>query len=214
VPADSNSLQQQSLWTLEDDFEGRSTDTQQQEQAPAEEPPLVGRPPSGDERNGQPEGDLAFDGQGTYTYTGYVLDGGRFVRKTCTLSCDELGVYPTESRERVCAMVDRVGRDPVRQEEVRRFGKRAWHCPYRPEDAAVQGLDYIFGHDAGRVAACYPYVAGFYASDAAAADRWTLACYDAYRAFVLQHERAALLRLLAEAEVPLALFGLDPDEQV
>ena len=56
-----------------------------------------------------------------------------------------------------------------RQAEIRRYGKRAWHSPYRPEDAAMQGLDWIFRHDAELVWACYPYVTGFYAADAATA---------------------------------------------
>ncbi len=29
----------------------------------------------------QPEGEVAFDGQHTYTYTGYVLEGARYVQK-------------------------------------------------------------------------------------------------------------------------------------
>jgi len=182
--------------------------------ARADELPVEEKPPLGDERNGQPEGDLAFDGQSTYTYTGYVLEDGQYVQRSFRFTCEELDIYPSEELGRVCAMVDRVGRDEKRQAEIKRFGRRAWHSPYQPSEAAVQGLDYIFRHDVGRVRACLSYVQGFYQKDAAAADRWTMACYDAYRAFALHQEREPLLRLLAEVEVPLALLGLDTDKQV
>ena len=149
----------------------------------------------------QPAGELTFDGH-TYHYRGYVLEGSRYVRKTSSFTCDEVYIYPSEPVWRVCAMVDSVGRDAARQAEIRRYGKRAWHSPYRPQDAAIQGLDWIFRHDAELVWACYPYVTGFYAADAATADRWTRAMYDAYKAFALHHEREALLRLLQEVGIP------------
>ena len=215
MPADSDGLTQRSLWTLEDDFEGRSTETHEpQEETPAAEPPVVRKPEAFDDRNGQPEGEIAFDGQGTYTYTGYVLDGGAYVQRRCTFTADELDIYPSEPLWRVCAMVDSVGRDPVRQAEIKRYGKRPWHTPYRPQAAAMQGLDWIFRHDVELICTCLPYVAGFYAGDAAAADRWTRGMYDAYEAFALYKEREALLRLLAEAEIPASLLGLGPDGQV
>lgn len=150
----------------------------------------------------QPQGDIASDDQGSYTYTGYVLDGGVYMRRQFRFTADELDIFPDEPLARVCAMVDHVGRDERRQAEIKRYGKRAWHSPYRPEDAATQGLDYIFRHDVELVAACLPCVRGFYAADPAQADRWTAACYAAYRAFVLRHERASLLHLLAEAGIP------------
>lgn len=214
MPADSDGLQQTSLWTLEDDFEGRSTQTALPEEAPAVDLPVAASPPAQDERNEQPPGEIDFDGQGTYTYTGYVLEAGVYVSKACSFTADELGIYPSEPLWRVCAMVDRVGRDEARQAEIKRFGKRIWHSPYRPQDAAMQGLDWIFRHDVDLVAACYLYAVGFYAADAAQADRWTVACYAAYRAYALRNEREALLRLLAEAEIPPSALGLDPDRQV
>lgn len=161
----------------------------------------------------QPEGEIAFDGH-TYSYRGYVLEGGAYVRKTFRFTCDELDIYPSEPLWRVRAMVDAVGRDEGRQAEIRRYGKRAWHSPYRTQDAAAQGLDYILRHDVDLVAACYPYAEGFYAGDAAAADRWTMACYDAYKAFVRRGEREALLRLLTETGIPTSALVLDPDERV
>jgi len=215
VPADSDGLlHQTSLWTLEDDFEGVSAQQPPPKEAPpAQSLPVADKPGASDERNGQPEGSIAFDGQGTYTYTGYVLEGGAYVRKTVSFTCDEVYIYPSEPVWRVCAMVDSVGRDAARQAEIKRYGKRAWHSPYRPEDAAMQGLDWIFRHDVELVWACYPYALGFYAADAATADRWTRAMYAAYKAYALHHEREALLRLLAEAEIPASLLGLDPDSQ-
>jgi hypothetical protein len=215
VPADSDGLHQTSLWTLEDDFEGVSTQAgQPSKQAPAEEElPAADKPEAFDERRGQPEGEIAFDGSRTYSYMGYVLEGGAYVRKSARFTCDELDIYPSEPLWRVCASVDAVGRDAGRQAEIKRYGRRAWHSPYRQQDAPMQGLDWVFRHDVDLVAACYPYVTGFYAADAASADRWTRAMYDAYKAFALHKERAALLRLLAEAEIPASLMGLDPDEQ-
>ncbi len=195
-------------------MEGRSADAQRQEESPAEDLPVAARPEAFDERNGQPEGEVAFDGQSTYTYTGYVLEDGQYVRRSFRFTCDELDIYPSEPPWRVCAMVDRVGRDEKRQAEIKRYGKRAWHSPYRQEEAAMQGLDYIFRHDADLVWACLPYVQGFYQKDAAAADRWTMACYDAYRAFALYQQREPLLRLLAEATIPPSVLGLFPDAQV
>jgi len=214
VPADSDGLQRTSLWTLEDDFEGVSTQSEQPKAAPAEQLPVVAKPEAFDERKGQPPGEIAFDGSRTYSYTGYVLEGGAYVRKSARFTCDELDIYPSEPLWRVCASVDAVGRDSGRQAEIKRYGKRTWHSPYRQQDAAMQGLDWIFRHDVELVWACSPYVEGFYAGDAASADRWTMACYDAYQAFVLHQQRATLLRLLAEAEIPTSILGLDPASQV
>jgi hypothetical protein len=149
----------------------------------------------------QPEGEITFDSL-TYSYRGYVLEGGAYVRRTFTFTPDEVYIYPSEPLWRVRAMVDSVGRDAGRQAEIKRYGKRAWHSPYRPQDAAMQGLDWVFRHDVERVSACYPYATGFYAADAAEADRWTVAMYDAYKAFALHKERAALLRLLQEVGIP------------
>jgi len=150
----------------------------------------------------QPPGEIAFDGSRTYSYTGYVLEDGAYVRKRARFTCDELDIYPSEPLWRVCASVDAVGRDEGRQAEIKRYGKRAWHSPYRQQDAAMQGLDWIFRHDVELVWACSPYVVGFYAGDAATADRWTRAMYDAYQAFVLHRQRETLLRLLQEVGIP------------
>jgi len=150
----------------------------------------------------QPEGEITFDGQGTYTYTGYVLEGGVYVQRRFTFTPDELDISPSESLWRVCAMVDSVGRDPVRQAEIKRYGKRTWHTPYRPQTAAMQGLDWIFRHDVELVCACLPYVEALYGADAAFADRWTVGMYEAYRAFALHRQHAPLLRLLQEAGIP------------
>lgn len=149
----------------------------------------------------QPEGELTFDGH-TYFYRGYVLEAGAYVRKTCSFTCDELDIYPGEPLRCVCAMVDCVGRDAGRQAEIRRFGKRVWHSPYRPEGAAGQGLDYIFRHDVSLVVACHPYVTGLYAAEPDRADRWTVAMYTAYRAYALYRESEDVVCLLQDAGIP------------
>nr|MBF6592324.1 hypothetical protein [Ktedonobacterales bacterium] len=94
----------------------------------------------------QPEGRIEYDGA-RYRYHGFILTDGVFVPKHCAFTPDEAGVLPGCDPDRVRAMLDCVGRDAKRQEEIRRFGMLAWHSPYRPESAAEQALDYIFRHD-------------------------------------------------------------------
>jgi hypothetical protein len=223
VTVNRKELQQNQLWTLEDDFEGRSTPsavTQQEQQAQATpdadqkvvrgaEPAVVEQPAEAERQPEQPSSEISFDGV-KYTYTGYVLgEDGQYQRVTVSFTCAEIDVYPSEDPERVRAMVDAVGRDAGRQAEIKRFGKRVWHTPYRSQVVALQGLDYVLRHDVDLVAACYPHVVGFYAADAASADRWTMAMYDAYKAFVRRGEREALLRLLAEAGIPPATLHIE-----
>lgn len=212
MPVDPKDLQQNTLWTLEDDFEGISTQNSGRkvpEIAREEHSAGWGAEIVVEERQAQPESEIAFDGECAYTYTGYVLEEGQYRRVTASFTCAEIGVYPQEDPARVRAMVDAVGLDAGRQEEIKRYGKRVWHTPYRPQDAALQGLDYVFRHDVDLVAACYPYALPFYADDAATADRWTEQMYNAYKAFALRGEREALLRLLAEAGISPAALAFD-----
>jgi len=206
VPGELNGLQRTSLWGLEDDgAEGATRVTEAAQVAVSHA--------IGGQRLEQPPGEIDSDGTvGTYSYTGYVLEGRGYVRKTLRFTCEEAGVYASEPSWRVCAMLDLVGRDEARQEEIRKFGKRVWHSPYRPEGAALQGLDYIFRHDVELVSACHPSAVPFYAAERERVDRWTGAMYDAYKAYLLLREGAALRRLLAEAAIPPALMGINDEE--
>ena len=215
MPANEDGLQQTTLWTLEDDFEGRSTPGADRSQRAnghdqASIPVALDAAAVREERNEQPPGELGFDGH-TYTYTGYVLEEGRYVRRQARFTPDELDIYASEPLWRVCASVDRAGRDAGRQAEIRRFGKRVWHSPYRQQDVSLQGLDYIFRHDVDKVAACYPYAVALYGGDAALADRWTAAMFDAYKSYALHGSRQPLCRLLGEADIPLAILGIGSD---
>ena len=160
----------------------------------------------------EPRGEITFDGQ-AYSYTGYVLEEGRYARRQARFTPDELDIYPSEPLWRVCAMVDSVGRDGRRQAEIKRYGRRVWHSCYRPQDAAMQGLDYVFRHDVDLLLGCYPYVLPLYAADAASADRWTVAMYDAYRLYALHGSRQRLCRLLEEAGIPPSLLGMGESVQ-
>jgi hypothetical protein len=105
----------------------------------------------------QPQGSLSFDGR-VYVYDGYVIDGNAYVKKHLTFTPDEAGVFSDCDLERVRLMVDSTGRDPLRQAEIRTYGKRIWHSVVRPEGACSQALDWTFGHHVERVAYCLPHV--------------------------------------------------------
>lgn len=201
MPGRKDGLQQTALWFPEDDLKRVFVQETMQEKKRTKPLKVEDILEASKEQNEQPPGDIASDGAGTFTYTGYILEDGKYICKTFTFTCHEGGVYPNESLDRVCAMLDRVGRDEVRQEEIRRFGKRIWHSPYRPEAAALQGLDYIFRHDVGLVAKFSPYVSAFYAADSYQADRWTCAMYNAYRIFAFRPEQGILQLLLLLREV-------------
>jgi hypothetical protein len=177
-----------------------------QKEGPRPEQQAAGAQPCTASGSEQPRGEITFDGS-TYHYTGYALEEGRYVRRQARFTPDELDIYASEPLWRVCASVDRAGRDAGRQAEIKRYGKRVWHSPYRQQDVAMQGLDYIFRHDVDKVAACYPYAVALYGGDAALADRWTAAMFDAYKSYALHGNRQPLCRLLAEAGIPLAVLG-------
>jgi hypothetical protein len=127
----------------------------------------------------QPEEYVIFDGE-RYHYTGFVLFEGRYHPKKVMFTPEEAGVFPDCALDRVCAMVDTVGRSESRQQKIARFGQRSWHSPYRTESSANQGIDYIFRHDAELVALILPAVHLLYATSAAYADQWTERMYQAY----------------------------------
>jgi hypothetical protein len=154
----------------------------------------------------QPESEIAFDGMMRYAYTGYVLEeNGQYRRVTVSFTCEEIGVYATEDLERVRAMVDRVGRDAGRQAEIRRYGKRAWHTPYRPEKAYEQALDWALGHDVPLAARIAPYVAQLFQEDPSKADQWTRELRVAF--LERGGDPARFKRLLARAGVPERCLG-------
>jgi hypothetical protein len=154
-------------------------------------------PPAGDTPETQPEGHVIFDGE-RYHYTGFVLCEGRYHPKKVMFTPEEAGVFPDCALDRVCAMLDRVGRDEVRQQEIARFGQRSWHSPYRPEAAALQGLDYIFRHDAELIGLILPTVHLLYATSAAYADQWTERMCQAYARWCTYQESELLQRLMVE----------------
>lgn len=205
MPADRDDFHQTRLWRLEDDLEGTSQDYETRASGVEAENTI-------EEPLQQPPGQISFDTEKSmYTYTGYVLEEGQYVQKTWSFTCDEIDVWPSEDASRVCAMVDRVGRDAKRQTEIRRYGKRSWHSPFRPESAAGQGLDYVFRHDVDLVAATYPYVESLYETDPAWADQWTGAMFSAYKAYVRLRDIEPFLKLLREVGIPPDVFGIDAD---
>jgi hypothetical protein len=157
-------------------------------------------------------GTIAFDGR-EYRYAGFILDiatpgADRFLPKTFVCSPDDAVLVDVLSRavayhvKRVCAMLDKVGRDRQRQREVHLYGKRIWHSPYRPESAAQQALDFAFGHDIALVARYMAFIEGFYQTAPAAADAWTLELRQAYSIYRRWHDKQRLKQLLASRGVP------------
>ena len=103
MPANEDGLQQTTLWTLEDDFEGRSTPGADRPQRAnghdqASIPVALDAAAVREERNEQPPGELGFDGH-TYTYTGYVLEEGRYVRRQARFTPDEIAAQAIEAAE-------------------------------------------------------------------------------------------------------------------
>jgi hypothetical protein len=148
----------------------------------------------------QPAGRLGFDGR-VYVYDGYVIDGDTYVKKHLTFTPDEAGVFADCELERVRLMVDAVGRDSVRQAEIRAYGKRIWHSVVRPEAACSQALDWAFGHHVARVAHCLPHVEQLFRDDPLRADLWIQELHSAYILWC-QGERESLYRALRQAGVP------------
>lgn len=154
----------------------------------------------------QAPGTIVFDGV-SYQYTGFVLDiaapgADRYVPKTCVFSPDDAGVEPSCDPERVCAMLDKVGRDRQRQREIHLYGKRIWHSLYRPESAAHQALDFAFGHDIALVARYVVSLEEFYQTSPADADVWTLELWDAYSVYCRRHDKQRLEQLLVSRGIP------------
>lgn len=154
-------------------------------------------------------GTITFDGR-EYRYTGFVLDlaapgADCYLPKTFVFSPDDAGVEPACDPERVCAMLDKVGRDRKRQQEIATYGRRIWHSPYRPEGVAQQALDFAFWHDIALVAKVLPYVHAFYQSLPAEADVWTCELKHAYSAYCRWYEQQELVRLLSSRGVPASV---------
>jgi hypothetical protein len=87
-----------------------------------------------------------------------TLDGQRYTYRGLTFTVQEAGVFSSCPLERIQAMVDATLADPVRQAEIRRYGRRVWHSIVRPERAATQALDYAFGHNVALAALCASHV--------------------------------------------------------
>lgn len=149
----------------------------------------------------QAVGNLGFDGR-IYIYDGYVIQGDAYVKKHLTFTPDEAGVFADCGLERVLLMVDTVGRDPVRQAEIRVYGKRLWHSVVRPEGACSQALDWAFAHHVTRVAYCLPHSEAFFRDEPTRADRWVYELRSAYLLWC-RGEHTPLYQILLQVGITL-----------
>lgn len=139
-----------------------------------------------------------------FHYRGYVLDlvgeGAWYLPYEVTFTPAEVDCEETCLPDRIAAMVDLVGRDRVRQEEIARYGRRKWHSPYRPESAPCQALDFAFLHLVQVVEVCLPATTRFFATTSVQrVDSWVEEITSACQQWWYEEER--LLLLLAEAGV-------------
>ncbi len=165
----------------------------------------------------QPSGTISFDGV-RYRYAGFVIDSAvagedRYVTKSYVFTPDEALLEASCDPKRVCAMLDTVGHDRLRQREIALYGQRVWHSPYRPESAASQGLDFAFGHDVALVARALSYVEAFYQASPAEADTWTRELRRAYIAYCRWRDKQELFRVLASRGIPASEL-LEPQDYI
>jgi hypothetical protein len=163
----------------------------------------------------QPRGTLTYD-NGLFVYEGFALDlekaGTGYIPIAHLLSAEEAGVIVEQDEsnlesllDRVCAMLDLVGRDRQRQMEIRRFGARTWHSPYRPEYLTSQALDFAFyHHHVHRIARLLRLVDSFFQeAEVDEVDAWTRELQRAYRLYRgSDHDATALMRVLAKRGIP------------
>jgi hypothetical protein len=145
----------------------------------------------------QAPGTIVFDGS-VFRYTGYVLDtegeSERFRPIACVCTAEELLVDPQCDPDRIRCMLDAVGASRQRQKEIRLYGKRVWHSPWRTEPAWEQALDWAFGHDVPLVATLAPAAASLFREDPVTADTWIRDLKQAYR--IHRFEPARLQQVL------------------
>jgi len=183
----------------------------QQDDVPAHETSSP-EPPVGNME--QPLGTLTYD-DGHFVYEGFALDlekaGEVYIPVTHLFSAEEAGVVVEQDEnnlasllDRLCAMLDLVGRDRQRQMEILRFGARIWHSPYRPESLASQALDYAFYHNTLIVASLLPFVERYYQeAEVEVVDTWTSELQSAYHRYRGPERDSSLLWLvLARQGIP------------
>lgn len=145
-------------------------------------------------RTEQELGCLTFDGD-RYTYDGYIVDGDHYIPCHVSFTAHEAGLLPGCDLERVRVMIDTTGRDPIRQSEIRIYGKRIWHSMVRPERAYVQALDWALSHYEARVAYMLPFSEPLFRDDPVQADIWIWEVRTAYQMWC-KGDREPLTRLL------------------
>jgi len=160
----------------------------------------------------QTPGMIVFDGS-VYRYTGLVLDVTMeepecYRRISCVCTPEGIGVDPVCEPDRVRSMLDAVGASRQRQREIRVYGKRPWHSPWRPEPACEQALDWAFSHDVPLVAMLVPAVAPLFREDPVTADTWIRDLKQAYRTrrFEPARLRQVLERVCLSPECLTAFF--------
>jgi hypothetical protein len=124
----------------------------------------------------QAPGTIVVDGS-VFRYTGYVLDtegeSERFRPIACVCTAEELLVDPQCDPDRIRCMLDAVGASIQRQKEIRLYGKRVWHSPWRPEPAWEQALDWAFAHDVAVIRVLSNQAKAFFLRvDPATGDTW------------------------------------------
>src|SRR5258708_20401578 len=110
VPGSRDGLEQTTLWFPEGNFTQVPEQETTQEKVRTKSLHVEDSLEAGVGRNEQPPGDISSDTPAVFTYTGYILEGDTYHRKTFTFTCHEVGVYPNENPHRVPAMLARAVR--------------------------------------------------------------------------------------------------------
>ena len=124
---------------------------------------------------------------GFYEYQGWVWRDEQYSEVTYWFTAKEAGVveWPdlADQRgwfDRLRTMIDAVGRNDERQQEIKRFGPRVWHSVLRPESATMQALDYAFLHNVDLSGLVWRSAEPLFAGDPEVAVTWTVALHEAY----------------------------------